>query len=329
MKTGRIALALGVGLAGLVAVIGSGCSAAGDQPTRRVPSAEASVGVGGGAGTAGNETGGGDVQDSGSDVSQGGGGTTGGTGGYNPYGGGGVNTGGDSGGTGAGGAVSDAPPCSTPNTGATKPTGPNVWDGKSTNLNNTSNGGYWYSYSDGSSGLAVLPNNSAFGSGVVGGFIEASGLGTVTQWAGGIAAPFFNGDPTPVVDLSQYKGIVFQFKNSITYGAHFAISTWDFDPKFCICQQKGGCYAPYGVEIPKAAVADTVTSYWMCWPGVTCSGPGADAAADFPNPVQITLTSSMSGTVAFDPKHVLGIAFTGSLAGKNQWDFKLGTIRLF
>jgi hypothetical protein len=329
MKTGRIALALGLGVPGVALVIGFGCSAGGDQPARPRTNTEAGPGAGGGAGAAG-DTGAGGTSDSGSDDgSQGGGGTSGETGGYNPYGSGGQSGGGQSGGgTGAGGATgTGGTTCSAPNTAALKVNGPDVWKGSSTSVDNTSNVGYWYSYYDGSSGLAVLPSNTSFGTGVVNGFIEASGLGTVTSWGGGVAVSFFNSDPLTPADLSPYKGIVFQFKNSVDYGAHFAINTWDFDPKFCVCSQSSSCFNNYGVDLPKATVADTITSYWMCWPGLTCTGPSPDASADFPNLKQITLTSNVSGTVPFAPKKVTGLAFTSQY--KTQWDFKLGKIRLF
>jgi hypothetical protein len=329
MKTGRIALALGLGVPGVALVIGFGCSAGGDQPARP-RSAPVEAGTGGGTGVAG-DTGAGGSSDSGSDdVSQGGGGTSGGTGGYDPYGSGGQSGGGQSGGgTGTGGWTgTGGTPCIAPNTAALKVNGPNVWNGKSTSVDNTSNVGYWYSYYDTSqSGIAVLPSNTSFGTGVVNGFIEASGLGAVTGWGGGIAVTFFNSSPATPADLSAYKGIVFQFKNSDLYGAHFTINTWDFDPKFCKCLTSGACFNDYGVDLPKAAVKDTVTSYWMCWPGITCTGPNPDASAEFPNATQVTLKSNMSGTVPFDPKRVTGLSFVSLY--KTQWEFKLGLIRLF
>jgi hypothetical protein len=163
----------------------------------------------------------------------------------------------------------------------------------------------------------------AFGSS--GGFAEATGTGTFIGYGGGIGAPFFQPGtdaPIPVADLSPYKGIVFQFINWPEYGAHFTLNTWDFDPKYCCTT----CYQDYGFDIPKGD-GTTVVSYWACWPGLTCAGPAADAAADFPNQKQVTLASSMSGTVKFDPKRVTGLHFVSM--NKSQWHFMLGKIRLF
>jgi hypothetical protein len=321
---------LGLGVAVLV-------SCGGQVIDRATATAGSSNGAGyamtggsGGTGVAGgsSESGGAVPTGSGGRQSAVDGGVTWGTGGYDPYGStGGYDPYGSTGGSSLD-TIRDAtlPPCTVPNTAPIKPTGPNVWDGQDMHLNDTSNSGYWYSYYDGSSGLAVLPSNTSFGSGVVGGFIEASGFGTVTSWGGGVAVSFFNSMPLTPADLSPYKGIVFQFKNSADYGAHFAIHTWDFDPTFCTCQLSNSCLNNYGVDLLKGD-GSAVVSYWICWPGITCTGPNPDASAEFPNPKQVTLISNVSGTVPFNPKRVTGIAFTSM--DKSQWNFKVGTIRLF